>query len=239
MSAGGDQACGRRATGRLYCWGLGRTSPTEVVGGLTTWGAPSVGQVHVCARRTTGRLYCWGNDRRGQLGNGAGGNRAVPVEVAGALTTWTSVSAGGEHICGRRTDGRLYCWGDDSESQLGNGGANVARQTPGVVASFFADWASVSTGSTHTCARRGTGRLYCGGNDSFGQVGDGGTNTDRSVPTEVSGALTTWTSVSAGVSFACAPQTTLKLYCCGHDLQERLGNGPGLANQNVPDEVSA
>ena len=50
--------------------------------------------------------------------------------AAGSATNWTSVSSGANHTCGRRATGRLYCWGDDSYGRLGNGGADVERDTP-------------------------------------------------------------------------------------------------------------
>jgi len=101
VSAGLLHSCGRRATGRLYCWGsdadgeLGegpgtadKQSPVPVTGAWTNANAPGAGGSHTCATRVGGRLYCWGADSRGQLGEGAGaGDQQNPVEVNSAPPT--------------------------------------------------------------------------------------------------------------------------------------------------------
>ena len=192
VSAGGDHTCARKTTGQLFCWGADHSgqvgdggplglvfalpAPVEVFGGATDWASVrAAGRLHTCARRTTGQLFCWGADGSGQLGNGSPNNdEAVPVEVLGAATTWSRVSAGVDHTCARKTTGRLLCWGDDASGQLGNGGGVTADQpAPVQVAGGTADWVSVSAGGRYTCGRRTQGRLFCWGSDALGQLGNG------------------------------------------------------------------
>ena len=46
-------------------------------------------------------------------------------------TNWSAtVSAQDTLTCARRTTGRIYCWGDDSLEQLGDGPGAVDRQSP-------------------------------------------------------------------------------------------------------------
>lgn len=47
----------------------------------------------------------------GELGNGNDGNSNVPVQVLGNHT-FTSISAGWNHICGVDSEGRGWCWGE-------------------------------------------------------------------------------------------------------------------------------
>lgn len=144
VSVGGYHSCGIRLTGRLYCWGsdskgqLGnggantdQPTPVQVAGGATNWTQVTAGDNHTCARRATGRLYCWGADGGGQLGDGGANlGQPTPTEVAGSLTDWTHVEAGGIHTCARRATKRLYCWGFDGNGRLGDGGANTSQPTP-------------------------------------------------------------------------------------------------------------
>ena len=70
--------------------------------------------------RPTGASSAGALDIQGQLGDGfPPGDQAAPVQVAGGATDWASVSAGHDHTCARKTDGRLFCWGAD---HLGQGG---------------------------------------------------------------------------------------------------------------------
>jgi alpha-tubulin suppressor-like RCC1 family protein len=247
VSAGVTLTCARRTTGQLYCWGLDtagqlgngpgttgtQASPTLVVGG-TTWTSVTTGATHACGRRTNGRLYCWGSDFSGQLGDGpAGGTtRTAPVAVAGGITDWTATTAGDAHTCARRSTGRLYCWGSDGAGQLGDGAASTGRVAPQLVAGGFTDWTAVDAGQEHTCGRRATGRLYCWGDDEFGQLGDGGPNGSQTVPSLVPGPG--WRSVSAGTDHTCGIRTTRRLYCWGEDAFGRLGNGTSVADTVTP-----
>jgi alpha-tubulin suppressor-like RCC1 family protein len=91
---------------------------------------------HTCARRSTGRLFCWGASGNGQLGNGNAANQIemTPDQVAGNRTDWTRVSAGGYHTCARRSNGRLFCWGTNTDGQLGTGGGPSDQDQPVEVA---------------------------------------------------------------------------------------------------------
>ncbi len=198
VDAGGLHTCAVKTTGRLYCWGsdfhgqLGNgrpsgvgTTPGEVLGRATNWASVTASNGHTCAVKTNGRLFCWGWDGQGQLGNGTPNtDRSRPVQVAGGATNWASVTAGYYHTCAHKTNGRLYCWGGDVAGALGNGGANTDRARPVQVAGGFTNWAGVSAGY-HTCAIKTTGRLYCWGYDSNGQLGNGPPNTSRFRPAQV------------------------------------------------------
>jgi alpha-tubulin suppressor-like RCC1 family protein len=207
--------------------------------GTADWSTVSIGGRHSCGIRTTGRLYCWGDDEFGELGDDAAlADQATPVEVAGGATNWASVSAGAEHTCARRTTGRLFCWGSDADGRLGDDAAIADHATPVQVAGAATNWASVSLGGNHTCARKTNHRLFCWGDDSNGQLGNNANPADRHVPTQVSGATTDWASVSTLAYHTCALKTTGHLFCWGNDGNGQLGDGLPLVGVGTPVEVS-
>ena len=151
---------------------------------------------------------------------------------------WRRVSAGGRHSCGIRITGRLYCWGDDSDGELGDDAALANMPTPTEVAGNHTDWITVAVGANHTCARRATGRLYCWGRDSAGQLGDGPVLADQPTPVEVVGNHTNWTTVALGVGHTCARRATGRLYCWGSDNDGELGDNAAHADQPTPVQVA-
>ena len=192
-----------------------------------------------CGLRATGRLYCWGEDSNGKLGNGGPDTDiGVPTLVSGGAANWSSVTVGDFHACGRRVTGRLYCWGSDLDGQLGDGGIPLDRNVPTLVAGGATNWTAVTAGSSHTCARRATGRLYCWGYDIVGQLGNGGANTSQPTPVLVAGGVTNWSSVTAGDFSTCGRRANNRVYCWGADDSGQLGDGVGNTNQPSPVQVA-
>lgn len=249
VSAGSAWTCAIKTNGTLWCWGrddygqLGNGPgsadvlvPAQV-GSATDWKSVSAGLGETtCGRRANKRIYCWGRDNNGQVGNGPGGFANVETPAAvGANADWSAVSTGGYHVCGRRSNGRVYCWGDDLDGTVGDGGTapGVDRSVPTQVAGAHADWTSVSAGLTHTCGRRASGRLYCWGSDINGGLGNGGgTNTSQYAPVEVRGGATDWRSVFAGGYVSCATKVNGRLYCWGYDAYGQVGTGVADALDN-------
>ncbi len=214
-------------------------------GDSDAWRQVDAGTYHTCGVKWSGRLYCWGSDAAGQLGDGGTNtDHTTPVEVAGGGRIWTSVSAGNFHTCATDWKSRLFCWGSDFYGQLGNGGANTDLGAPlevGAPVGASGDrmlWTAVSAGYEHTCARMNTGRLYCWGNDGSGRLGNDAAVANQTLPVEVAGAATDWTSVSAGTFHSCATTRDGRLYCWGLDSAGQLGNGTPLAEQHTPVEVA-
>ena len=55
----------------------------------------------------------------GQLGDGSTTNRNIPTKVS--ISNVKSVSVGDGHTCAIKNDDTLYCWGQNTRSQLGDG----------------------------------------------------------------------------------------------------------------------
>ena len=85
-------------------------------------------------------------------------------------------------------------------------------------------FAQISAGIDYSCGRTLTGgKLYCWGENSYGQLGNASLN-NKKRPTPVSSTLQfRW--VSAGPSHTCAIATDAKAYCWGANLEGQLGDG--------------
>ena len=138
--------------------------------------------------RPTARPTAGASNTYGQLGDGTITDRHSPVAVdtSGALNgvTLTHISTGNHHTCALSSDGKAYCWGSNSSGRLGDG-TTTNRHTPVAVDTSGAlngvTLTHISTGFQHTCAVASTGKAYCWGFNSDGQVGDG-TTTNRHSP---------------------------------------------------------
>jgi alpha-tubulin suppressor-like RCC1 family protein len=194
VSAGNFLTCGVTTGGAAYCWGaagrLGDGLPTPdsvpaaVVGGLTFTSVRSAS--HSCGVTNGGSAYCWGWNSDGQLGDGStdsslGYEREAPVEAVGGHT-FADVTVGFWFSCGVTTAGGAYCWGTDSTGQLGIGSTSgpqlcyivACSPTPVPVSSGYR-FADVSAGNFHACGLTRDGAVYCWGDNSRGQLGNGST----------------------------------------------------------------
>ncbi len=187
---------------------------------------------HTCGTQSDGTAWCWGRQGRGELGDGSGEPSLVPVLVAGGATNWTSVTTGSWFSCGSRVDGTVWCWGANSDGQLGNG-TRTMSPTPTQVGSD-ADWESVDTGDSFACGTKVGGELFCWGNNQYGQLGDG-TTTRRRSPVQV-GSDADWASTGLGAISTCAVRDSGALWCWGANSDGQLGDGTTVARPD-PEQI--
>ena len=209
IAAGGGSACARMAAGTVYCWGLGTSGQlgnnTTVssklavpVTGITGATHVAVGANFACARAGTGAVRCWGNNANGQLGDNTITNRKVPVVVkssaTAALSGATNVVAGAGHVCvirGTGTAARVWCWGANSNGQLGIGSTTGKRIATLVPSSTTFGVKSLGLGAAHSLAivpstLRAPSDLAAWGRNANGQLGiAGGTRTTPGIVTAV------------------------------------------------------
>lgn len=174
-------------------------------GGTLRWTRIAAGAQHTCALTSEGIPYCWGRNEDGQLGDGTLVDRSVPVRVGGAGgPTFVTIGTGYAHSCGITAGGTVYCWGSNSTGQLGDG-TTQRRTTPTPVPSITV--AELTLGDVHTCAWSHAlgddrGPVWCWGDNSSGQLGDG-TTTSRSTPTPLAGGWSGGRGLSAGGAHTC------------------------------------
>lgn len=185
-----------------------------------------------CVVLDTGLLSCVGLNDNGQLGNGTTTNSITFQEVAGGFKDWTAITIDAENACGIRGDsGSVYCWGDNSFGELGDGTTGTDRLTPVAVrpeTGSNTGWTVIDMDGRHACGIR-EGHLLCWGDDTDGQLGDNttaGSSTNR--PREVQGNYSDWIAVGLGVSHTCGIRDiggVKRAYCWGDNTNGKLGDG--------------
>jgi alpha-tubulin suppressor-like RCC1 family protein len=78
-------------------------------------------------------------------------------------------------------------------------------------------FAQVSAGNMHTCGVTTDSRAYCWGKNTFGQVGDGTSRSNRLRPVPVVGGLR-FRQISAGWYNTCGVTTGYRAYCWGNGI---------------------
>ena len=273
IAAGSAHTCAidGPATRAVVCWGdnssgqLGNgdtEDSTHPINACTTLpcqplfnvSSLAAGSAHTCALSASEGVLCWGSNAFGQLGDGGqcGAACSLPVSVCVADPTSAcaspedliSLSAGGRHTCVVTAESRAFCWGDNSDGQLGNGsefGSSVPAEVctpistscpPG---SALDSPAAIAAGLSHTCAVSASGDVSCWGLNSVSQLGNG-SGGGSSLPIAVEGLATDVVEIAAGSAHACARRANGGLQCWGWNADGRLGDGT-FAGRDTPVDV--
>lgn len=250
LAAGSNHVCGVTAAGAAWCWGYDDYGELGLTTGacnnnlrffrcsdvpMAVQGAPALDSIVVaaytsCGLARDGAAWCWGLNDHGQLGTGSavGVVTDTPTHVVGSRI-FQAITLDVNHACAL-TSGALYCWGSNDFGQLGadtllmprcGSGVGFRCATSPVAAAAGLAAASVSAGSTHTCALAPGGAAYCWGSNEYGVLGDpsavGGTT-----PVRVTGGATL-VQVSAGADHTCAVDVAGQSWCWGLDTFGQLG----------------
>lgn len=134
---------------------------------------------------------------------------------------------------------QLYTWGANTSGQLGQN--NIISRSSPVQVGTDTNWSSLSFGSDFAIAIRSNGTIWGWGNNQQGQLGinlDVSSNPFRSSPTQI-GALTNWSSVSTGESYALAVKTDGTLWSWGQDQYGQLGQNTAYSNRSSPTQIGS
>jgi alpha-tubulin suppressor-like RCC1 family protein len=180
------------------------------------------------------------------------GDRTLPVKFRieqGAISGWTSITAGQTFTCGLASSG--LAWGSNAFGALGIGSTTSFSTAPVPVAGGLI-FTALSAGSSTACGLTASGAAYCWGADDSFQIGSP-TVPDVCVasvpcsraPLPVAGGLS-FSSISVGHSAVCALTPAGAAYCWGDNTKGELGvnssTGPDLCGaqpcSRVPVAVS-
>ncbi len=142
ITSGRDHTCiVRDVMNSIACWGrntagqvgdgtqTNRFTPTPIDGPLPGTVIDIIGRYDsTCALLDNGDVWCWGGTNGDDLGTAARDGMEVRepmrVEVIGDLPeTLVEIGLGQYHLCGRAESGRLWCWGQGHDGQIGPSGA--------------------------------------------------------------------------------------------------------------------
>jgi alpha-tubulin suppressor-like RCC1 family protein len=191
----------------------------------------AAGFTFTCALNEEGRAYCWGDNAFGQLGDGTTGPGRMTAEPVVGDLRFAELDAAGDAVCGRTSEGEVYCWGNSWE-RVGDNRVPITEPTlvPGGIA-----FATLSIGFTHACGMGNDGAAYCWGVNDRGQLGDG-TLLDRTSPVAVVGGQS-FTTVNAGFWHSCAVDVEGIAYCWGYAAFGALGADVG-PTETVPEPIA-
>ena len=244
--------------GKVYSWGenfggqlgLGdttdRLTPQLVEGALVgkTIVAISASTSHNLVLASDGTVYGWGNNIYGTVGDGTTITRLSPVAMNATGTplagkTIAAVHAEYYHSIVLTTDGKVFGWGFNANSVVGDG-TTVDRLRP--VAVHIGSLAgktvtAIEGGYSFTLALTSDGQLHSWGTNTFGELGNG-TTTFSHTPglVDTSGLLAgkAIAQIQAGGSTGLVRTTDGKLYMWGMGYGGQFGNGTSDDTSQVP-----
>lgn len=237
VQVGDESTCGLHTDGHVLCWGGntdGELGQGDLVDRLDPAQVPLSGPAmslsllsnHVCAILQDHSLHCWGNNFEGQLGQSDAVNappEPLPVQV-GSGQDWQRISAGEGHTCGIRGSGTLWCWGRNTDGQLGLGTTTpIQTRTPAQVNPAL-DWISVKAGSFITCALHSTGSGSCWGSNPAGAAIPGQADPQLSPDVTLAGPAA-FAALDTFIFHSCGLDLNGQAWCWGRNQEGQLGSG--------------
>jgi alpha-tubulin suppressor-like RCC1 family protein len=257
IASGSGYGCALRRAGQVTCWGrdtdagelgdggavTGRGFRTHEPRGCEATVAITGSFWNTCEVCGDGKGVCWGGRAYGKLQNLRG--KPPGMEVGGAIPTGpepveqldhaTEIAAGPFHACARETTGKVVCWGENGDGQLGGGFS--PRQGDFTPVEGVTDAVRVDSTGEYACALRRGGAVSCWGKNRDGQLGDGtwASRGEAAPVHELDGA----TSISVAQNHACATRLDGRVVCWGSDIPAARRDNDDLAFDSLTPAVGA
>ncbi len=244
LAAGHEHACAVTATQKLWCWGQFGAGWEAVAAkqpyleaALVALPQPAAdvaaGGLNTCALASDGTAMCWGDNGLGQLGLGDN-TPHDGLQVASTLGKVNRIALGsGEHGCAVTLAGKVVCWGQGAQGQLGDGKgkrSGTAVEVPNLTGVL-----DVAVGVNHSCARLPGDQIWCWGGNEQGQTGND--QSDNEPNPVAMGTISDAKAVAVGHTHVCVLRQGGGAWCSGDNSHGALGNGD-FATQLKPTAVS-
>jgi alpha-tubulin suppressor-like RCC1 family protein len=223
-----DVSCGERHTvavktdGTLWIWGgnnngqLGKgtnrssVNIPEQLGTANDWVEVSAGRNHTLIRKSNNTLWfvgaCYNTSTASQLWQ------------VGTASDWATMAGGSFTDYAIKQNGQLWTWNN----------SNGRNTTPARVGNT-SDWEKVDNSITyspeyHALFIKTNGTLWAIGSNQFGQLGNGSTTAQTSIPTQI-GNQNDWKEIVAGSHYSLALKTDNSFYAWGRNHHAQFGIG--------------
>jgi alpha-tubulin suppressor-like RCC1 family protein len=239
---------------------MGDNLPAVDLGAGETASAIAAGSRHTCALLSSGGVKCWGFNNFGQLGLGdtisrgdGAGEMGDDLPVVDLGEPAVALSLGTYHSCALLIGGGVKCWGNNDFGQLGLGDTasrgddanEMGNSLPAVDVSTGWNAVSIAAGSRHTCALLIDGSVKCWGNNDFGQLGLGDTDSRGDDVYEMGdylspvflGAGRSSTGITTKGEHSCTLLTDGSVRCWGYNHFGQLGLGDSTQRGDHADEL--
>ena len=145
IAVGKAHACALKDDKTLWCWGgnsagqLGdatkekRNQPVQVKT-VADFYDVAAGDDFTCGLRMHSYFvktaWCWGGNYYGQVGNGELAYDYENLNLVSPLKNLKQIACGSMHVCALEENGDIWCWGRNSEGQLGDGNVKMKNFSP-------------------------------------------------------------------------------------------------------------
>lgn len=235
---GSHSVCGIRGEGQVFCFGSGsdgrlgtgstRSNPSDSgspVAGIEDAVQVATGLTRACALRRNGTVACWGT-----LTTSVSTSLPIPIE---GITDAKRLAVGGSAAtmsgCVVHQDGGVSCWG------YRPGTRDAATLEPARVEGL-ADVTDLRIGTNSVCALHASGSVSCWGSGSYGQLGNGATDSSPT-PVEVAG-ISNGTALGGGGYNGCVLRRGGTVSCWGSNEDGQLANGQSGREANSASPVA-
>lgn len=151
------------------------------------------------------------------------------IVIEGVAYSVVALDTESNHACLIAADGAVYCWGRNTNGQLGIG--SFENQTkPRKVLGLPEAVASITLGATHSCAKTVSGAVYCWGAAAYVGAGEG-VVADTALPLAVQGLTGSVRTLVAGDQLTCALLDSGSVQCWGRVLYGALGDGVTMSSK--------
>jgi alpha-tubulin suppressor-like RCC1 family protein len=234
ITAGLGSTCGQTAAGQSWCWGfngygqlgdgtvVNRHVPVQVNQRGIAYEDITGGWTHYCARSSPRLVLCWGGNDGGQIGDSTFQHRSAPVRVRQGTERYVQMSGGHLLTCALSGTGQAYCWGWNSNGQLGDD-TDVSRRTPVAVQQGATKFVQISAGGFYACGLTAAGQAWCWGHGTSGQLGDNA-GTNRFTPVAVQQGGSAYVEITTGFRQTCGRTAVGRVECWGDNTYGQLGN---------------